>query len=136
VFFIFLALYLTRALEVTGLIISILTSTVMATIYGAYRAKSKCKVQFNYKGLIRVYLLALVSATPTFLCTRFLPFSPTFKIIMASAVYLISYLTLLPLTHTITKPELGNMELIAKRIGPLKPIASLILRYEYAILRS
>jgi len=136
VFFIFLAPCLTKVMGVTGLITSILTSTIMATLYGAYRAKSKYKVEFNYKSLIRVYLLALVSATPAFLCRRFLPFSPTFKIIMASAVYLISYLTLLPMTHTITKPELGNMERVVKRIGPLKPIANLILKYEYAIMGS
>jgi O-antigen/teichoic acid export membrane protein len=134
VFFMFLAPYLTGALGVTGLITSILTSTIVATVYGAYRAKSKCKVEFNYKSLIRVYSLALVSATPAFLCRNFLPFPPAFKIIMASAVYLISYLTLLPLTHTITKPELKNMEPVIKKIGPLKPIANLIFKYEYAIM--
>ena len=136
VFFIFLAPYLTKTFEVTGLITSILLSTFVATVYGAYRAKSKCKVEFNCKSLIRVYLLAVVSATPAFLCRRFLPFPATFKVIMASAVYLISYLTLLPLTRTITKSELKNMEPVVKKIGPLKPIANLIFKYEYAIMRS
>jgi len=135
-FFVFLAPCLTKALGVTGLIASILTSNIMATIYGAYRAKSKCKVEFNRKGLIRIYLLALVSATPAFLCTKFLPLPPTFKILAASAAYLISYLTILPIAHAITNQELKKIERIIQKIGPLKPIATLILKYEYAVMRS
>lgn len=136
VFFTFSALYLTSVLGVVGLITSILTSNIMATVYGAYLAKSKYKVEFNYKSLIRIYLLALVSASPAFLCTRFLPFPPIFKILTAGAVYLISYLTILPLAHAITKQELQNIEVVIKKIGPLKSIANLILKYEYAIMRS
>jgi O-antigen/teichoic acid export membrane protein len=136
VFFLFLAPYLTGSLGVTGLITSILMSTTFATAYGAYRAKSKCKVKFDHKSLIGVYLLALVSVIPTFLCKMILPFPVIFKVIMASAVYLISYLTLLPLTHTITKSELKNMESVVQKIGPLKPIAKLIFKYEYAFMRS
>ena len=136
VFFTFLALYLTSAVGVVGLITSILTSNVMATVYGAYLAKSKYKVEFNYKSLIRIYLLALVSASPAFLCIRFLSFPAIFKVLTASAVYLISYLTILPLAHAITIQELKNIERIIEKIGPLKSIANLILKYEYAIMRS
>lgn len=136
VFFTFLALYLTSAVGVVGLITSILTSNVMATVYGAYLAKSKYKVEFNYKSLIRIYLLALVSVSPAFLCIRFLSFPAIFKVLTASAVYLISYLTILPLAHAITIQELKNIERIIEKIGPLKSIANLILKYEYAIMRS
>ena len=81
-------------------------------------------------------MLALASATPAFLCTEFLPFSPIFKILAATAFYLVVYLTLLPITHAITRPELKDVEQIIKKIGPLKPIAYVILKYEYAIMRS
>ena len=134
VFFAFLASYLTSVVGVVGLIISILTSNVMATVYGAYVVKSKYKVEFSYRSLIRIYLLALVSASPAFLCTRLLPIPPIFKIFIVSAVYLVSYLTLLPIAHVITRPELKNVERVVKKIGPLKSIANLILRYEYAIM--
>ena len=106
----------------------------MATVYGAYCAKSRYKVEFNHKSLIRIYVVALISATPAFLCTNFLPFPPTFKILIASAAYLISYLTLVPIAHVITRPELKNVECNVKKIGPLKPIANLILKYEYVIV--
>lgn len=135
VFFTFLATYLTSVVGVVGLIITILISNIMATVYGAYLAKSKYKVEFNYKSLIRIYLLALVSASPAFLCTKFLSFPLAFKILTASAVYLISYLTILPLGHAITRQELQNIERIIKKLGPLKSIANLILEYEYKIMK-
>jgi O-antigen/teichoic acid export membrane protein len=136
VFFVSLAPFLTRVMGATGLIASILTSNIMATVYGAYCAKSRYKVEFNYKSLIRIYLLALASAIPSFLCTNFLPFQLTIKVFMASAAYLISYLTLLPIAHAVTKSELQNIERTVTKIGPLKPIAEIILKYEYAIMRS
>ena len=136
VFFIFLAPYLTSVLGVIGLVISILASNIVATVYGAYLARSKCKVEFNYKSLIRIYLLALVSASPAFLCTRFLSFPAILKVLIASAVYVISYLTILPLAGAVTRQELKNLEVIIKKIGPLKWIANLILKYEYAIMRN
>lgn len=136
VFFVFLAPFLTKAIGVTGLIVSILTSNTSATIYGAYIAKSRYKAELNYKSLIRVYLVALVSAAPAFLATKFLPFSTILKIIIAGTVYLTSYLTILPIARAITKPELKNIEIIVKKIGPLRPIANIIIKYEYAIMRT
>ena len=136
VFFASLAPYLTGVLGVVGLITSILASNIVATVYGAYLARSKCKVEFNYKSLIRIYLLALVSASPAFLCTRFLSFPAILKVLIASAVYVISYLTILPLAGAVTRQELKNLEVIIKKIGPLKWIANLILKYEYAIMRN
>jgi len=136
VFFVFLAPCLAMVMGVTGLIASILTSNIIATIYGAYCAKSKYKVEFNHKSLIRIYLLALVSAAPVFLCIRFLPFPLTLKTLTASAVYFISYLTMLPLAHAITRPELKQIERAVRNIGPLEAIAKLVLKYEYAIIRS
>ena len=133
-FFVFLAPLLTKAMGVTGLIASILTSSTSATIYGAYIAKSRYKAEFNYKSLIRVYLAALVSAAPAFLATKFLPFSTILKILTAGAVYLISYLTILPIARAITKPELKNIENVVKKIGPLRPIANIIIKYEYAFM--
>ncbi len=135
VFFAILAPFLTNVMGVTGLITSILTSNLTATVYGAYCAKSRCNVEFNYRSLVRIYLLALASATPSFLCTNFLPFPLTLKVVTASAVYLISYLTLLPIAHAITKSELQNIERALRKIGPLKPIGNLILKYEYAIIK-
>ena len=136
VFFLFLAPLLTSLIGVTGLIASILTSNIIATVYGAYSAKSRYKVIFNYKSLIRICLLALASAIPSFLCTNFLPFPLTLKVLTASAAYLISYLTLLPIAHAFTRSELQNIERAITKIGPLKPIAKLILKYEYALMRS
>lgn len=134
--FVFLAPFLTKAMGVTGLIASILTSNIIPTVYGAYCAKSRHRVEFNYKSLTRIYLLALASATPSLLCTVFLPFPPALKVLTASAVYLISYLTLLPIAHAITKSELQSLERAVRKIGPLKPVAELILKYEYAITRT
>ncbi len=135
VLFILLAPYLTGVLGVIGLIASILASNIAATIYGAYLAKSVCKVEFNYKSLVRIYMLALASSLPVFLYTRFFSFPVVLKIVTASAIYLISYLTILPLGHGITRLELRDAERIIEELGPAKPIANLILKYEYAVMR-
>ncbi len=136
VLFLILAASLTSVLGVIGLIASILASSIVATLYGACAAKSRCKVEFNHTLIIRIYLIALASALPAFLCTRLQSFPATFIIVLASLVYSISYLTLLPLGRAITRQELKDVDAVIKKIGPLKWIANLVLKYEYAILRS
>ncbi len=135
VLFILLAPYMVGTAKVVGLIVAILASNLAATAYGAYRAKSRYKIDFDYKDLVRTYLLALAPALPALLCTRLLPLQAIFKVVIAGTVYLVLYLTLLPLGGAITRQELQNLEPVMEKIGFIKPVANLILKYEYSIIQ-
>jgi O-antigen/teichoic acid export membrane protein len=131
--FILLSPFLTMYFSVQGMILATLVSSLLATIYGTYIAKSKFKVKLYYKKLLFIYFAAAVSAVPALLVQKLIHTSSIIEIIIAGLVYLLFYITLLPLLHVMTKQEIGNVEQIAERIPRVKPLIMILMRYQYKI---
>jgi O-antigen/teichoic acid export membrane protein len=134
-FLLFIALspFLTMYFSVQGLIGATLISNIVATIYGAYKAKNKFKVEFYFKKVFLVYLAAVLSAAPALPILILMPFSSLLKIAIASSVYLIFYITPLPLLSVITKSEIEKIKKITTRIPLIKPLIAILLEYEKKI---
>ena len=131
--FILLGPFLTMYFSVQGMILATLVSSLLATIYGTYIAKSKFKVKLYYKKLMLIYSAAVVSAVPALLIQKLIHTSSIIEIVIAGLVYLLSYITLLPLLHVMTKQEIKNVEQIAERIPLVKPLIMILMRYQYEI---
>lgn len=131
--FIFLSPFLTRYFSVQGMILATLVSSLLATIYGTYMAESKFKVKLYYKKLLLIYSAAAFSAVPALLVQKLIHTSSIIEIIIAGLVYLLFYITLLPLLHVMTKQEIRNVEQITERIPLVKPFIVMLMRYQYKI---
>ena len=131
--FILLSPFLTMYFSVQGMILATLVSSLLATTYGTYIAKTKFKVKLYYKKLLLIYSAAAVSAVPPLLIQKVIHTSSIIEIIIAGLVYLLSYITLLPLLHVMTKQEIKNVEHVAERIPLVKPLIMILMRYQYEI---
>jgi len=131
--FVLLSPFLTRYFSVQGMILATLVSSFLATIYGTHMAKSRFKVDLYYKKLLLIYSAAAFSAVPALLMQRLIHTSSIIEIVTAGLVYLLFYITLLPLLHVMTKQEIRNVEQITERIPLVKPFIVMLMRYQYKI---
>jgi O-antigen/teichoic acid export membrane protein len=132
--FILLSPPLTMQLSVPGLIIALLASNLAATLYGAYKAKTMFKVEYPYKTLLLIYAASALSALSAYITLQITPFPTVPNFATAASVYLITYITLLPLMKAITKQEIEEITIATERIPLIKPIIKLLLKYEAKIV--
>jgi O-antigen/teichoic acid export membrane protein len=131
-FFILLSPILTVYYSVQGAIFAIIISNLVATIYGAKKAKVKFKVNFYYKEIILIYIAAILSSLSVFFIIN-TPFESYIKVIMGSFIFLFSYLTFLPILHVVTKTDLENIKMVTEKIPFIKPFMMILLNFEYKI---
>ena len=120
---------------VVGIIIALLVAHTSGTLYGVYIAKKKYQVKFARKSIIKVYAAAAVSTLPALLVLQFSPLHQLVTVILGGLLYLIVYLTLIPLIGTINKTELQMVTRVAQRIKPFAPIFKPLLKYEAWLLK-
>lgn len=131
--FILLGPALTMQYSVPGMIIAIITSNLTATVYGAYKAKTKFRVEYPYKNLLPIYLAAALSAASAFLILETTQLSTILKLTLAATAYIISYITLLPLTRAINKREIDEIRTATQKVPLIKPPIILLLKYQAKI---
>jgi len=129
-----LAPLLTLNYKVYGLIISFIIANMFGTLYGARTAVKKLQVTFDKHSLFRIYLCSIFSAFPVFMLklTK-LPNIASF--IGGVVLYLSLYLTLIPLTKTITDAELATSDLIIQKVKFISFVMKPLLKYQRRILR-
>ena len=134
VVFFALAPLLTLAYKVPGLIVAILVSNVAAAIFGAYKAKSNFGAGPDYAVISRIYIAAFASAVPPFFIAYTQLFPALVTIFLGGFLYLLTYITILPLVGVLSKSELENVQQTTEKIRFLKPIMKPILKYENKLL--
>lgn len=134
VVFLGLAPLLTQAYNVPGLILAILVSSLTATIFGAYKAKSNFGAEPDYVLISRIYIAALASAILPFFIVYLQLFPALVTVFLGGFLYLLSYITILPVASVLSKPEVENLQKTTEKIRFLKPIMEPILKYENKIL--
>ena len=92
------------------------------------------KVEYPYKTLLLIYAASALSAFSAYITLQIIPFSTIPKFATAASVYLITYITLLPLMKAITKQEIEEITIATERIPLIKPVIKLLLRYEAKIV--
>jgi len=132
--FILLAPPLTMKFSVQGLITATIICNFAATIYGAKKAKDKFKVQYPWKSLMLIYLTAAISAAPALLTLKLMPTQSTIvEFAAAATIYILSYITLLPIIKAINQHEIEEIRTATRKIPIVKPLITLLLKYETKI---
>jgi hypothetical protein len=106
----------------------------MGTLYGAYIAKRDFQIEFDKKSIAKIYLVSAASSIPPVILLNSNPLNEILKIAAGGTLYLITYLTLMPLTKTVAPHELQKAEYIMKKIKFLEFIAKPLLKYQQKIL--
>jgi O-antigen/teichoic acid export membrane protein len=126
--------FFAQSFGVPGLIAAFLLANTIGTTYGAYVAKKRHNVEFALSAVMRIGLVAFISAVPLFLL-RFIGFQTYIMLFLGSLLYLLLYFTLVPFMGIVTESELESADSIVRRLGPLRFIAVKVLRLERALLR-
>lgn len=125
---------LTKTYGVQGLIIAYIAANTMGTLYGAYIAKKEFQIEFDKQSTAKIYLISAASSLPSIILLNSTPLHGILKIAAGGILYLLTYLTLMPLTRTVAPHELQKAEYIMKKIKILAFIAEPLLRYQRKIL--
>ncbi len=134
VVFLGLAPLLTQTFSVLGIILAILCSEGAATIFGAYNAKHNFGAGPDYPSIFRIFLAAFVAAIPSFFIVYTQLFPAIIILFLGSLLYLLIYITLLPLMGVLSKSEVDNIQKATEKIRLLGYIMKYILKFENKIL--
>jgi O-antigen/teichoic acid export membrane protein len=129
-----LAITLTYLYAVSGLILSILISTLLSLIYNAKIAYHKYKMSFDLKCAAKIYLITFLSAIPALILTRIFSFGYLLNLVLIALSFASIYLTLIPVVRVINEEDLSSLSQIFTRIKFISPLAKAILSYEAKIL--
>jgi hypothetical protein len=123
--------------RVPGLIAAFLISSLIALIYGLRFAIKKIKVNLDLKSSLGIYAASFLSAIPTLALQYISPFKyagELLQLIVGGSIFIITYLTLAPITGAITNFDLENFELIFSKNRFVRLFLKQILNYEKKIL--
>lgn len=126
---------LTMLYRVPGLIIALLVSGIFPLSYSLFIAKKKFQAGFDAKASLKIYLASSLSALLTFTFIHLYHQSSFINVVVGVPIFLIAYLTLLPLVRGVSEQDLDNFELIFGKNRVLKPIIKSLRAYEDELLR-
>lgn len=123
------------AFNVHGLIASFLIASTAGQMYSLHYAIKKYKLKFDGMGILKIYLISILSSILPLLINNLLKLSPFINLIISGTLFMFFYITLIPLTSVITVSELNRASLIIKKVRFLQYITTPIIKYQYTILQ-
>ncbi|MGB9693948.1 MAG: oligosaccharide flippase family protein [Fervidobacterium sp.] len=126
---------LTKNYSVQGSIVSLIIANMAGTLYSVHAGKRKLQIEFNTRSIIKVYLTSALSSIPTLILLQLAGMPNLLNIIIGGLLYLLTYVTLIPLTKTVTTSEIRKAANITQKIKPLWYITKLVFQYQQKIIR-
>ncbi|NWG10443.1 oligosaccharide flippase family protein [Candidatus Bathyarchaeota archaeon] len=128
------ALLLTQSYAVYGLMFAYLAGSFVSTAYGAFVAKRRFGAAPDWRVTARIYVASLVSLLPLFALQVALPLNIYLRICVGTFVFVLLYLTLLPVLRIVSSQELTELERAVARTKGLALIGKVFFFYERIIL--
>ena len=135
IIFLILTPILTQSYGALGLIAAFLASNTVGSAYGFFLARARFDVEFARMAIIKIYVASLASAIPALLLLYASPFPRLINVAAGAILYLLTYVTIIPMLKAITFYELETLALVLKGIKPLNKITKPLLDYEKRILK-
>jgi O-antigen/teichoic acid export membrane protein len=132
---ILLSVPLTQSYDVQGVIVAFLIANTVGTLYGAYKAKRKFQIEYDTRNILKVYLISAMSGVAPLLLSNLVNLNSILNLALGGVLYLLTYVTLMPLTNLVTRSELQRIGLATQNTPVLKQIAKLLLNYQERIMR-
>lgn len=120
--------------DVVGVIVAYLISATVASVYAVIVAIRQLKIRYAFKEPLRVYLLSIVAALPPLALMYLTSLSSMLFMVVGAAIYIVVFLTLLPLLRVIDQAEFAALGGFVTGLPLIGIIAKPILSYEQKIL--
>ncbi|MEM2169302.1 MAG: oligosaccharide flippase family protein [Candidatus Bathyarchaeia archaeon] len=120
--------------NVKGIIISLLISSLISTLYARDLAVKKLDINLRFTASAKIYAASAVSAIPALILIQFINLPSMISLLLVLATYTITYLTLSPVLKAVNEVDLKNLERILGRIRLLKPVVDVLMGYETRIM--
>ncbi|MEM3826432.1 MAG: flippase [Nitrososphaeria archaeon] len=134
--FIPLVYILTSKYSVLGTLYSIIISQTFSLAYNIWASKKALNLKFETISSAKIYLSSFIAVVPLILFSDILSFPYwVLNLLIRGVAYFMVYLTLLPLSKTITLYDLENIDALIKRHKLFKIIMDPIIRYEKMLLK-
>ena len=121
-------------LKARGIIMALILSALVGTLYGLYIARKSYSIQVDLKTTAKICTISLASAVPLLAMKTIPQSSDIISIVTGAAAYLAMYLLLLPAARVITSEELREIRSILEKVRPLRYLALPILYCEERIM--
>jgi O-antigen/teichoic acid export membrane protein len=130
-----LAIPLTQSYGVQGIIVGLLIANTAGTIFGLFKARTKFLIEYDTKCIAKIYLISALSGIAPLLVNNLVNLSSVLSLFLGFILYLVSYVTLMPLTNVVTRSELQRIILAMQNTPLLRQIAKPILEYQERIMQ-
>ena len=120
---------LANAYGVVGVVLASLAGGIVSTLVAAYIGVRRLKVQFEAGPTVKIYLAGFLAGLLPLLLLHFM-WARYVEVLIAGAVlYLIVYVTLVPLIRIVDERELAALERMTSKIRGLKVAAKPVVKY-------
>ena len=126
---------LTQTFNVQGLIVSFLIASTAGTLYGSYTAIKKFQLNLGLSNLLKIYAVAAISTALPLCIITFANLPRLIAVTLGAIIYLLTYITLMPIAKTVTLSELQTAICTIQHVRLLSLIAKPILKYQQKILK-
>jgi small-conductance mechanosensitive channel len=124
----------TLAYGVVGVVLASLVGGIVSTLCAAYVGVHRLKVQFEVGPTAKIYFAGFLASLLPLLLLHFMWARYVEVLIIGAALYLIVYVTLMPLIRIIDEKELAALERMTRKIRGLNAAAKPVLQYLRKIL--
>jgi O-antigen/teichoic acid export membrane protein len=122
------------AYGVVGVVLANLAGGFVSTSCAAYVGVHRLKVQFEAGPTVKIYFAGFLASLLPLLLLHFIWARYVEVLIIGAVLYLIVYVTLMPLIRIIDEKELAALERMTRRIRGLNVAAKPVLQYMRKIL--
>ncbi len=119
---------------VMGMIVALILASLLSTSFGLWLATGRYGMRVDLVGSFLTLACALTSALPVLPIIYYSALPSLAKVILGGLVYFAAFFTLAPLFRAVKRTDVQTLTPILSQIKILKPIASLIFRYELLVL--
>jgi O-antigen/teichoic acid export membrane protein len=121
-------------LGAVGVMLALVVSNVAMTFSGLILSRRYLRTHLPLKPLLGLFSAGLVAfVAVSLLPTGGLP--SALAILIDSAVYLVAYLTMVPLLRGVDESDLNRLSIAAETMGPIRRVFEVFLLYEKRILK-
>ena len=126
---------MTETYGVQGLIVGFIISLLIGTFYGAYTARRKYSIELDLKNTAKIYLIAGLACAFPLILKNFVGLPNLFNLLLGSVLYLLVFITLMPLTNVVSLLELIKIKIAIQNTPVLKQFVSSLIEYQQKILK-
>lgn len=131
----FLSPLLAAVYGVMGAILAYVSGAFAASIYSTYLAKKQLRVELEHKSTMRIFVTAVLSVVPSFGLMLIFPSTDSLIMLITGVIiYLLTYVTLMPLLKVVDVAELKTMCQLTSKIPFCSKLTKILRAYQTRIL--